>query len=130
MKTKDNRKLNVPEAEDFARESAVAIEETATKPKDPDMSNVDRNNPFTFTPPHRCTGCGQKTKNMNEKNGKGWLIIPICPGVMLYICVLCHTVLTNQEALYNTKVANVLIREVQEKRIIVPNIQSMNAGKN
>lgn len=107
-------------AKDFAENTVdAAIPEEAIS--DEEEFEFNRDQPFVFTAPHRCTGCGQKTKNMTPENKKGWLIIPVSPGVMLYACVLCSTVHTNQEALFNTKVANVLIQEEEDKRIILPN---------
>lgn len=87
---------------------------------------------FKFTPPNRCSGCGRKSKNMTPENGKGWLIIPICPGVMLYCCTGCQTVHTNLEALANTHVANEIIEKQKESRIIVPNQKQVPhlAGQN
>jgi len=85
---------------------------------------------FNFTPPVRCTGCGRKSSNMTIENGKGWLIIPVAPGIMLYACTGCQTVHTNTEALYNTNKANDIIQAQKESRIIVPGQKSLNSMNN
>lgn len=69
---------------------------------------------MTLDPPHRCAGCGTKSKNM-KKHG-GWLAIPLTTGVFLMACPNCHIVHLNRNALANLAE----MKEKSQRRIVTP----------